>query len=203
MSSKDHTLLIVGIACVVIGAACLLLVHLHRAPVSNSHTSQTVVASGTPTVAVASTTSSASASTTEVSGIVQAQVSLETPSTSATNKVSTAGMQFEVVMTTAAQNRGLGGRAVIPDNYAMLFVFPTDGTPGFWMKDMLTSIDMIWVADDGTIVAIDPSVAVATYPEAFYPPQPIRYVLETRAGFAAEKGWTVGTQIQLPAPYGS
>ena len=109
-------------------------------------------------------------------------------------------MQFEIVTTQAAQNRGLGGRAVVPDNYGMLFVFPYDQSPGFWMKDMLTSIDMIWLSDNGTIAAINASVAANTYPSVFYPPSPIRYVLETRAGFAAEKNWHVGTQITLPVP---
>jgi uncharacterized membrane protein (UPF0127 family) len=83
----------------------------------------------------------------------------------------------------------------------MLFVFPHDQEPGFWMKDMLTSIDMIWVTDSGIIVAIDSSVSPTTYPKSFYPPQPIRYVLETRAGFAQEKGWTIGTHVTLPLPY--
>jgi uncharacterized membrane protein (UPF0127 family) len=111
-------------------------------------------------------------------------------------------IHFEVVTTPAAQEQGLGGRAVIPDNYAMLFVFPTDGSYGFWMKDMLSSIDMIWVTDNGTIAGIQEDATAASYPGVFYPPYPIRYVLETKVGLAKEKGWTVGTKIQLPLPYG-
>ena len=111
-------------------------------------------------------------------------------------------MRYEVVTTEAAQEQGLGGRAVIPDNYAMLFVFAKDDTYGFWMKDMLTSIDMIWLSDNGTIVKIDDSVSPDTYPAVFYPPQPVKYVLETKAGFAREHGWKVGTKVQLPLPYG-
>jgi uncharacterized membrane protein (UPF0127 family) len=109
------------------------------------------------------------------------------------------GITYEVVTSQAAQEQGLGGRPVIPDNYAMLFVFPKDGTYGFWMKDMLTSIDMIWLTDNGTIAAVNDSVSPSTYPGVFYPPYPIRYVLETRAGFAREKSWHVGTQVPLPA----
>ena len=55
----------------------------------------------------------------------------------------TENMMFEVVTTQAAQERGLGGRATIPDNYGMLFVFPKADRYGFWMKDMLAPIDII------------------------------------------------------------
>ncbi len=108
---------------------------------------------------------------------------------------------FEVVTTQADQERGLGGRASIPDNYGMLFVFPQDGVYGFWMKDMLTSIDMVWLSKEGTIVSIDKSVPADSYPAVYYPAHPIRYVLETRAGFADKKGWEIGTKIDLPLPY--
>jgi uncharacterized membrane protein (UPF0127 family) len=57
---------------------------------------------------------------------------------------------------------------------------------------------MIWLSSDGTIASITPSVSPDTYPNVFYPPVPIRYVLETKAGFAKEKNWKVGTKVQLP-----
>ncbi len=114
---------------------------------------------------------------------------------------STGSMSYEVVTTQAAQELGLGGRSVIPDNYGMLFVFPQDGTYGFWMKDMLVPIDMVWVAVDGTIVSIEVSVPPDSYPRVFYPSQPSRYVVETRSGFAAANGWKVGVKVPLPLPY--
>jgi uncharacterized membrane protein (UPF0127 family) len=112
-------------------------------------------------------------------------------------------MHFEVVTTEAQQERGLGGRADIPQNYGMLFVFSTDQKVGFWMKDMLTSIDIVWLSDNGTILGIEDSVSPDTYPEAFYPPQPVKYVLETRAGEMRRRGWSVGSRVLLPLPYGS
>jgi len=110
-------------------------------------------------------------------------------------------MKFEVVTSDADQEKGLGGRASIPHDYAMLFVFPTDDTYGFWMKDMLVPIDMIWVSDSHQIVKIDDSVSPDTYPNVFYPPQPVRYVLETRAGEAKLLGWKVGTTVSFPQSY--
>jgi uncharacterized membrane protein (UPF0127 family) len=112
-------------------------------------------------------------------------------------------MKFEVVTTEAAQERGLGGRSDIPENYGMLFLFPSDTRIGFWMKDMLTSIDIIWLSDKGTIIGIEDSLSPATYPTSYYPPKPVKYVLETRAGETRRRGWTIGTTITLPLPYGS
>jgi uncharacterized membrane protein (UPF0127 family) len=111
-------------------------------------------------------------------------------------------MRFEVVTTQADQERGLGGRSVIPQDYGMLFVFPQDGKVGFWMKDMLVSIDIVWLDDDGTILGIEDSVSPDTYPQTYYPPQPVKYVLETRAGEMERRGLSVGSQVELPLPYG-
>ena len=162
-------------------------------PPQNSLVSTSSAVVATTSIAIASSSSSTSAA-------------IKTNSTESAaapvSTVDTAPMKFEVVSTAAAQEQGLGGRAVIPDNYAMLFVFPQDGSYGFWMKDMLTSIDMIWLTDNGTIAGIQEDATAASYPDVFYPPYPIRYVLETRVGLAKERGWTVGTKVQLPLPYG-
>ncbi len=111
------------------------------------------------------------------------------------------GIHFEIATTTAAQEEGLSGRASIPSNYGMLFVFHSDKRYGFWMKNMLTSIDIIWLSDNGTIIGIENSVQPASYPNVLYPPQPIKYVLEMRAGEAQQRGWKIGTSILLPLPY--
>lgn len=97
--------------------------------------------------------------------------------------------------------RGLSGREEIADNYGLLFVFPRPERQGFWMKDMNFSIDIIWLSDTGTIVGIEDSASPDSYPErVFYSPQPVRYVLETRAGFARDRGWSVGTQVPIDLP---
>ncbi len=112
------------------------------------------------------------------------------------------GIHFEIATTTTELERGLSGRKVIPNNYAMLFVFQQAGRYGFWMKNMLTPIDILWLSDNGTIIGIDNSVQPNTYPHIFYPPVSVRYVLETRPGFSAGRSWRVGSVIALPLPYG-
>ena len=108
---------------------------------------------------------------------------------------------YEIATSPAAQAKGLSGRSEIKSDYGMLFVFPKKEKQGFWMKDMLASIDIIWVEDDGTVIGIEDSVSPATYPNVFYSPAPVRYVLETRAGEAQRLGLTVGTKLVLPLPY--
>ena len=122
---------------------------------------------------------------------------LPTAGTTAASPIS-----FEIVSSQADQEKGLGGRVNIPPDYGMLFVFTKDDTYGFWMKDMRTPIDIIWLSDTGVIVHIEPSVAPSTYPHVFYPDAPARYVLEMRAGQASARNWKVGTHVQLPLPYG-
>jgi uncharacterized membrane protein (UPF0127 family) len=65
------------------------------------------------------------------------------------------------------------------------------------MKDMKYSIDIIWINGAGEIIDINEHVSPDTYPTTFYPPQPIRYVLETRDGFVREKGIKIGDIVEI------
>ncbi len=122
--------------------------------------------------------------------------------TSARNEGCVTGFRFEIATTTKAQVRGLGGRINIPNDYGMLFVFKKKEKYGFWMKDMLTPIDIIWLSDTGSVLGVEGSVSTSTYPNVFYSPRPVRYVLETRAGFARARGLDTGSCVTLPLPYG-
>src|SRR3989344_1524744 len=52
---------------------------------------------------------------------------------------------LDYATTDAERERGLGGRANVPYDYCMLFVFPREGKYGFWMKDMLVPVDIFWL----------------------------------------------------------
>ena len=106
-------------------------------------------------------------------------------------------MRIELATTTAVQERGLGGRSVIPDDYGMLFVFPRDDRYGFWMKDMLAPIDIFWLDDKGQVVSVVRDAEPASYPGVFYPAAPARFVLETAAGFAQAHAVATGTRASL------
>ena len=80
-------------------------------------------------------------------------------------------------------------------NYAMAFVFPEEGFYGFWMKDMLVSLDIIWLSKEGFVVHIEENASPATYPNVSFPPKPAQYVLEMRSGAVEAYALTVGTDL--------
>ena len=98
---------------------------------------------------------------------------------------------YEVVDTDATREQGLSGRTSIPENYGMLFVFPKKDLHGFWMKDMQFAIDMIWINEEGIIVGIERGATPESFPQSFFPPEPVPYVLETVPGEAEKQGWSV------------
>ncbi|MES2994739.1 MAG: DUF192 domain-containing protein [Patescibacteria group bacterium] len=105
--------------------------------------------------------------------------------------------EIEVVDTQEKRMLGLSGRKDIADDYGMLFVFDAAGKHGFWMKDMLFTIDIVWLSDDGTIVHVEHSVPPSSYPSVLVTPVPASFALETNAGYAKEHGWDTGTKLDI------
>ena len=105
---------------------------------------------------------------------------------------------FELADTNGERERGLSGRAEVPPSYAMLFVFDTPASYGFWMKDMRVAIDIVWLDEHHVVTKVDEAVLPSTFPTLFYPPYPTRYVLETAAGQAKVLGWVPGASVALP-----
>ena len=101
-------------------------------------------------------------------------------------------------------NRGLGGRASLADDRGMLFVFSEARRHGIWMRDMLMPIDIIWISAEGRVVDIQTAQPEPGVPDEqlkrYHPDDPARYVLEVRAGLAAEKGVQVGDEAEIQLP---
>ncbi len=106
-------------------------------------------------------------------------------------------LRIEYATTEKAREKGLGGRASIPENYGMLFVFPKPNYYGFWMKNTLVPLDMFWLDNKGHVVYIEQDVATSSFPNGFYPSMPALYVLETAAGFAQAHDIAIGTPLLL------
>lgn len=106
-------------------------------------------------------------------------------------------LRLDYATTSVAQERGLGGRAYVPEDYGMLFVFDTSDYYGIWMKDMLVPIDIFWLDDNGHVVSMALDVSTSTYPDIFRPSARARYVLETAAGFGRRHDVATGTPLIL------
>ena len=104
--------------------------------------------------------------------------------------------RYELADTREERSQGLSFRTEIPKE-GMLFIFREKAIQGFWMKDMLISIDIVWLSDEGVIVGIEENISPDSYPEVFYSPEPVRYVLEIKGGGAKERGWEIGDTVPL------
>lgn len=125
---------------------------------------------------------------------------MSTASKDITLTIGTTTVLAEVADTPAERSRGLGGRTELAEGQGMWFVFETDGRWGFWMKDTLIALDIIWVAADGTIVSIAHEARPESYPQVFEPSKPARYVLEVPAGFARTHGIAEGNTVVMNTP---
>jgi len=113
-------------------------------------------------------------------------------------------MRLAVAATNAQRERGLMNVPFVPAGQGMLFAFPGgDEMRGFWMKDTITPLDMVFVRTDGTIVMIAENVA-ATPPNT--PDTKVarreavaKYVIELGAHDATRIGLQPGMQLYIEA----
>lgn len=110
-------------------------------------------------------------------------------------KVGDRTFALEEATTPAQQRQGLSGRMAMGRDQGMLFVFNNEGRPCFWMKDMQFPLDIIWVNTKHKVVHIRKNVSPETYPEAFCPDKPAKYVIELNAGEATKAGIRQGQTL--------
>lgn len=112
--------------------------------------------------------------------------------------VDTVALEVSVADDSEERRQGLSGTDSLGELEGKLFIFETADTHGFWMKDMLYPIDILWIDEDLTIVHIAESATPDSYPTVFKPSVPARFVLETNASFVGTYKITVGTKVTLP-----
>lgn len=127
-------------------------------------------------------------------------------------EVELAGRVFKLELALTDEERALGlmWRELLAEDQGMLFVYP-DREPyptelGFWMKNCLIPIDVIFLSRNGYITAIHemqppepgtPDQELAGY----YSEGPAQFAIEIRGGLAAELGLQEGDYINLSGDY--
>ncbi len=79
----------------------------------------------------------------------------------------------------------------------MLFVFPSDTSAAFWMKDTLIPLSIAFVKADGTIVHIE-DMEPRTETN-HHSTEPYRYAIEANVGWFAARGISVGDKAVIPS----
>lgn len=107
----------------------------------------------------------------------------------------------EIADEPAERSAGLMFRTDLPDDRGMLFVLDGIGDVGFWMKNTPLPLDLLFIGADGRVKAILQGEPMS---EAIISPdQPVRFVLELKAGTAERNGIEDGDRLRHPAIAGA
>lgn len=91
--------------------------------------------------------------------------------------------EVEVMRTDAERQRGLMGRAYLPEKRGMLFDFGAPEDVRMWMKDTPLPLDIIFIRSDGTIARITKGEPFST--RVLPSGEPVLAVLEINGGMSA------------------
>ena len=113
-------------------------------------------------------------------------------------------LRLAVAATEAQREHGLMNVPFVPAGQGMLFAFPGgDELRGFWMKDTITPLDMVFVRGDGVITMIAenvPATAPNTPENKIARRQAVaKYVIELGARESERIGLEPGMQLYIEA----
>lgn len=107
-------------------------------------------------------------------------------------------IKAEVADTEQKRATGLMFRKSLGSNEGMLFVFPDSALRNFWMKNTLIPLDMIFIAENGTIAKIHRAVPCTSEPCSLYSSEkPARHVLEVNANLTLDYGVKEGSKVEI------
>lgn len=116
---------------------------------------------------------------------------------SAQMEVRGVAIALEVAQTEEQQAIGLMNRTSLADDRGMLFPFDPPRSVGFWMKNTLIPLDMVFLRA-GKVVAIANATPCTADPCPTYTSgTTVDEVVELRSGRAAEVGLTVGDRVEI------
>ena len=105
----------------------------------------------------------------------------------------------ELALTSKEKKQGLMFRDYLGKNKGMLFVFVTEEEYGFWMKNTLIPLDIIWLNEDKKVVFISKNNQPCKNDECstINPDKKAKYVLELNGGTTNKIGLEVGDRANF------
>jgi uncharacterized membrane protein (UPF0127 family) len=103
----------------------------------------------------------------------------------------------EVARSRDEQAQGLMFRESLAPDRGMLFPYSPPEVAGFWMKNTLIPLDMIFVREDGSIAMIADNTIPGSL-ESVSAGEPVAAVLEIAGGRSAELGITDADKVSWP-----
>ena len=109
-------------------------------------------------------------------------------------------METEVASTPEKLLFGLAFREGLPADTGMLYIFESTGLHRVRTRQFRIAVDMLWIDESHHIVQIlDQVPPCAQDPCPLYgpPPEPVRYLIQTEAGYAKRAGITTGMELKF------
>lgn len=110
-------------------------------------------------------------------------------------------INVEVADTEAKRQKGLQERTFLEENDGMLFIFSSETQGGFWMKDTLIPLDLIFVSKESKVNNIkkDFQPCKIVQCEIYVPNEKYLFVVEVNSGWADKNGIQVGDSVEINA----
>jgi uncharacterized protein len=108
-------------------------------------------------------------------------------------------VHVEVVADDESRAQGLMYRDRLREGTGMLFIFPNMNELGFWMKNTLIPLDMVWIDDKQRVVHVKENVppCKADPCPTYSPGVNAQFVLELAGGVARQHRVEQGSQLQF------
>ncbi|NOJ80341.1 DUF192 domain-containing protein [Myxococcus xanthus] len=105
-------------------------------------------------------------------------------------------VEVEIAATAGTRTRGMMWRKELAEGKGMLFLFPHEEVQGFWMRNTLIPLDMIFITSDLRVAGIV-SRAVPRSLESRSVGVPSQYVLEVPGGWTEKVGIRKGSAVRF------
>ena len=115
-----------------------------------------------------------------------------------TTSTGRAEISTEIALTPPEQAQGMMFRTGMADSDGMLFVYAQPQVLNMWMHNTYLSLDMVFVAANGTVVRIE-SNAEPLSDRVISSRSPATAVLELKAGTALRLGLKPGDRVESPS----